>query len=236
MAFALVGSYGTPSQGAAAAAVTPAYGAGSSRTAGNLLVLRFAVTGTTTAPTVTAGWTPAGSGSGNSCYVAIYYKIAAGGDAAPTVNGVASGVIAAQLAEYSGQVTSGDVRESGGSSTQSTTSPVTANNTAVDAGSKNLLLMVAADKRSTARASNDTWTSNRGTPTLTGSNNGVSSTEHYSFADILSTDSNNNVDTSTLTLSITTNITGIMILMIPFRPQLDVPVPVSSQMSQVLAH
>ena len=229
MAFALVGAYGTPSQGASGASVTPAWGAGANRTAGNLLVLTFAVTGVTTAPTVTAGWIGGAVGSGASCYAAIYYKVASGGDAAPTVNGVASGVISAQLAEYSGQA-AGDPKDGGSASTQSTTSPVTTTLPQIDASAGELLIMVGADKRSTARASNDTWTSNRGTPTLTGSNNGVTSTEHYSFGAILSTNSNANADTATMTLSVTTNITGLFIIALAFKlpPQIISPSAIAS--------
>jgi hypothetical protein len=71
--------------------------------------------------------------------------------------------------------------------------------------------MCIADRRSTARANNNTWTSNNGTVTQAGSNNGVSSTDHYSFGYILGTTSNASADTAVCTISVTTSIVGLAV-------------------------
>lgn len=211
MAFALVGSAGAASQGAANTAVTPAWGAGESRTAGNLLLLWVSGTGAATVPGTPSGWTQAVARGGTSCSATIFYKIAAGSDAAPTVGAVASVVWAAHLEEWSG----GSGAQDRSSSNAGTTSPLTATNVANNGDVNELVAMCGADFRSVARASNDTWTSNHGTPTLRASNNGTSSVNHYSHATLISNDASTG-DTGTMTLSITTSITGLAVAICSF--------------------
>lgn len=57
MAFARVGTIGTAVQGAAGAGVSPGWGTGQNRTAGNLLILCVSVAQTATLPTTPSGWT-----------------------------------------------------------------------------------------------------------------------------------------------------------------------------------
>jgi hypothetical protein len=203
MAFALVGVAGAPVQGAAGAAVTPAFG--QTPTAGNLLVLFVSVTGSATTP-VAPGWASAISWSGTSVAVSIKSKIATGGDTAPTINAITGGVIAAHLEEWSGGTATVDGAP--GTST-AIASPITAV-TAGESAAGTLVVMVGADLRSTARATANTWTSNHGTPVLRASNNGVSSVNHYSHATLV-TASNVGGTSGIMTLSITTSITGLVV-------------------------
>jgi len=71
MAVALVGTIGTKVQGTAGAAVSPGWGAGENRTAGNLLVLFVGVTGTATPPTAPVGWEQIIETGAVSCSAAI---------------------------------------------------------------------------------------------------------------------------------------------------------------------
>lgn len=102
--FALVGSAGTVSVGASGASVTPAYG--QSPTALNLLVLWTAVqtgSGAASVPATPSGWTLGEFAVGVAgAAVVVFWKIAVGGDSAPTVAGLASSIISARLAEFSG--------------------------------------------------------------------------------------------------------------------------------------
>ena len=103
MAIALLGTIGTVSVGGSGASVTPAWGSSENRTAGNLLVLTVATTGSATLPAAISGWSIALQKAGTSCSVSIYYKVAAGTDAAPTVPAVTSAIHNARLAEFSGR-------------------------------------------------------------------------------------------------------------------------------------
>lgn len=207
--YAIVGTIGVVSQGAAGAAVTPAWGTGESRTAGNLLICFWSTAGATGTGTIPSGWSQPTTAGGTSCICGIYYKIAAGGDAAPTLSAVVSGVRAAQLAEFSGNAASGPLDRS--ATAASTTSPVTATAGVADLAASELLLLTSADFRSAARTPNDTLTSNHGTITQAGNNNGVSSVNHYSFGYCLATTSNSGGNTAVMTASVTTSITGLSV-------------------------
>jgi len=216
MAVALVGTIGAASQGTAGNAVTPAWGASEDRTAGNLLICFVSVTQTATLPTTPAGWSIAVQKAGTLSSVTIYHMVAMGADAAPTIGAITSGVIAAQLAEFSGAVAS--VIDQSANGTASST-PVTITNGAVDAFSGSLLLTGVADRRSTARSTNDTFTSNNATFTQAGNNNGTSSTNHYSWA-YGATTSKVAADTSVAAFSVTTNLSGAALGAVSFKPGL----------------
>ena len=113
MSYALVGSIGAVAKPAVNAAAAPAWGAGETRVAGHLLVCW--VTGMKSAsgsagaaygaPATPSGWTRAimGDDGGAQPVGAIFYKIATGGDAAPTFAAGGTGQSwVAQLAEFSG--------------------------------------------------------------------------------------------------------------------------------------
>jgi hypothetical protein len=226
VAYALVGTIGTAVQGTAGAAVsTLAWGAGESRTTGNLLICFCSVTGSGTPAGAPSGWNQLSNRAGTSCSASIFYKIAAGADAAPTIGAITSGVIAAQLAEFSGNAAAPDAAliTAGASGTSS---PITATLSAADTTSGELLLMSGGDFRSAARTPNDTWTSNHGTIIQAGNNNAASSANHYSFGYCFTT-SNSGADTAIMTASVTTSITGLVVYAQTFMlaPVVVVPLP-----------
>lgn len=212
-AFVLVGSLPAAVQTAAGAALsTWAYG--QSPTANDLLIARVTVTETATLPTTPAGWTLGPQVAGTSCSATIYYKVAAGGDGVPTIAAITSGLIAGQLAEYSGGPTTSPLDQS--ASATGTTSPITATAGANNAAISELYVCAGADVRSVARTSSDTWTSNEGTVTQDGSNNATSSKDHYSFGAIIGTTSLSAM-TAVMTLSQTTSITGLAVVVASFK-------------------
>jgi hypothetical protein len=215
MAVALVGTIGAASVGALSTAVTPAYGTGETRVAGNLLILYCTITGSATLPTTPSGWSIAKQVAGTSCSATVYYKVAAGNDAAPTIALVTGGYIVGQLAEFSGVAATTPLDQSG--SATGTTSPVTATFAGADTTAGELIVACGADLRSVARASNDTWTGNHCTFILGGSNNGVSNLRHYSDAYAVATSSNAGADTAIMTLSIATSITGLAVAAVTFK-------------------
>jgi hypothetical protein len=152
--------------------------------------------------------------AGTSCSATVYYKLAAGSDAAPTISAITSALIAGQLAEYSGNRQVTPLDQSG--TATATTSPVTATFGGADSASGVLWVAAGADRRSVARAPNDTWTGNHVTATAAGNNNAVSSQDHYSFA-YANTTSASGADTSIMTLSVTTSITGLAVASASFQ-------------------
>lgn len=220
MAYALVGTIGAASQGAAVnTAVTPAYG--QTPTAGNLLICFVAITGSSVLPTTPSGWSIAIQSNNNSCSSHLFFKIAAGGDTAPTISAIVTGMGAAQLAEFSGNGTTKDKAGAGGSAT----SPIALGLGTASTESGELLVVTGADFRSAARTPNDTWTSNHGTITQAGNNNGASSVNHYSFGYCLATTSNSGQDTATMTCSVTTSLTGLNASAATFLLPPAVPLP-----------
>lgn len=209
MAYTLVGTIGVASQGTAGNAVTPAWGTSETRAAGNLLICFCAVTGTVTFPTTPSDWIVGrGVGGTTACSASFFYRIATGSDTAPTIAGITSGVIAAQLAEFSGHspLSTDTTGAQGG-----TSSPVTATFVGTDAQSGELMIIAGADARSAARSPNDTWTSNHiTTVTQAGNNNGTSSANHYSFG-YGTTNSNAAAHTAIMTCSVTTSISGLAV-------------------------
>lgn len=221
MAYALVGSLGTAVQTAAGVALTT-WTYGQTPTANNLLIATVTVTGSATLPTTPSGWSILSQVAGTSCSATVYYKIAAGSDSVPTIAAITSGLIAGQLSEYSGNPVSAPTDQTG--TATGTTSPITATASGTNVSTGELIIMAGADRRSAARASNDTWTSNDGTVTQAGSNNGTSSTNHYSFGAIVGSTPDTSAATAVMTLSITTSITGLAVAMGSFKlPVAGVP-------------
>lgn len=99
MTFSLVGSLGAYGSG------TPAWGTGESRTAGNLLICWVNFTVHSAQPTISSGWSTAATitfGTPMFGGATVFYKVATGGDAAPTLTVGASGqVLNGQLGEFS---------------------------------------------------------------------------------------------------------------------------------------
>jgi hypothetical protein len=198
------------------------------------LILFVSSTGSSSAPAIISGWNRSANSLGASATAQIYWTIATGGDAAPTVAAVASSIAVAHLEEWSGAATV-STNDQAGTSSGASTSPVTVTLGAADAAPAELVAMAGADKRSAARTTSDTWTSNHGTPTLRASNNGVNTTDHYSQATLI-TNSNSGADTAVMTLSITTSITGLAVAALSFEhaPAVADAVPRSTPYPQVL--
>lgn len=216
MAYALVGTIGAAVQTASGVALsTWAWGASESRTVGHLLIATVGVTGSATLPTTPAGWNIGQQLAGTSCSATVYWKIAAGSDGVPTINAITSGLIAGQLAEYSGNG-GGNTPTDQTASAAGTGNPITATAGGTDAATGELLVMCGADRRSVARSPNDTWTSNNGTVTQEGSNNGTSSTDHYSFGVIIGT-TVTTAFTAVMSSSVTTSTTGKVVAAASFK-------------------
>jgi hypothetical protein len=157
MAYALVGSAGTAitQQGAPQ---TPSYG--QTPTANNLLICwASALSGISiTTPT---GWSVGISDDdGVSSSLFIFYKIAAGSDAQPTITGSGSPNVWCQLAEFSGNATSSPLDQTGAN--HATSSPTVATNGAADAASGELLIMLGMYKMSKGGSSTSAHAPNNG--------------------------------------------------------------------------
>ena len=213
MGYALVGSRGAVSRGTAGSAVTPAWGASESRTANNLLVCQVAVEGSATLPAQPTGWSTAIQRAGTSCSASIFYKVAAGGDAAPTIAAITSGVIEAQLDEWSGGATSGPLNQTGSAS--GTSSPEVCACTAADIAAGQLVIGAYALLYSTAATKTFTNTVNNGM-TATVQNDATTSTvDHYNFWDGITT-GNSVADQDSLAFT-TTKISGVASVIASFK-------------------
>jgi hypothetical protein len=178
MAVALVGSVGAVATSTVGGTASPAWGTGSSRTAGNLLVLVAAVTGINTTLGNPPGWTVVANKAGTSSSTYIFSRIAAGADVAPTTPPVTSGTTNAQLMEFSGASRSSSATRSTGSA-GGTSSPQVATNAISDSAPGSLMISAAALVSSAATATmTDTYTN--GTAIQT-NNAGSAVANHYDF-------------------------------------------------------
>lgn len=197
MAYALVGSIGAVLAGSSGGSVTPAWGTSETRAANNLLILWVEGKGSTTLPAAPSGWTLgeqiSNSGGGGTDTASIFFKVAAGSDAAPTVAAITSATLTAQLAEFSGGAVSSPLDTVSGNA--GTTSPLTISESSADALSGELLIACACDGyASTTGTKTCVISSNNATMTNT-TNGGVSSlTDVYAFAYGITT-SNSSADT-----------------------------------------
>jgi hypothetical protein len=217
MAIALVGSLGTVAQGTTSA--TPAYG--QTPTAGNLLVC-WVSSGSSTNPSNSDGtWSGVpviGTGGRRQ---SIYYKIAAGGDAAPTITG--GNALFAMLGEFSG-VASTPLDQSTSTGATGTTSPQTATLSSADAHAGDLVLYSASTTNSTSQtepagpnvALNNGASSNETT-------NGGSSVTHYWFGWGVTT-GNSAADSASLTFT-TARISAVALTLASFSVAVAAPVP-----------
>lgn len=182
MAIALVGTAGVSSQSTAGGDLTPAWGTGESRTAGNLLVCLVADTSNagSGAPATPSGWTLAKQANGGNSDALIFYKVAAGSDAAPTLTHTGTlGLIAAQLLEFSGA--DGTVDKTSVGLTDQTTSPGVVAMTAADTQSGDLVVYSYAIAYTTAATKTFTDTLNNGQVVHKDDNAGTSTVNHYHF-------------------------------------------------------
>lgn len=213
MAFALVGAVGAVSTGTAGAAVTPAYGAGSSRTANNLLILHVLSTGSATLPAAPAGWSIAKQQAGTSCSASIFYKLAAGADAAPTVALVTSAIHNARLSEFSGGVTATPLDQTAG--VAGITTPLVATAGAADVGVGDLVIGCGGAINSAARANTMTHTINNGVVDTETSNGATSTVSHYDFT--YGTTTGKAAADSDSFAFVTTQLTGAVLALASFK-------------------
>jgi hypothetical protein len=214
----LVGTAGVVSQGASGAAVTPAYG--QTPSAGDLLVLTVAVTGVATLPTTPSGWSLAVTATGTSVASAIFYKIATGADAAPTVAAITSGVISAQLSEYAGINQTTPLCATG--TAAGTTSPIVVTNSRIDYSIGSLMVTAVAHLRSAGTLGSQTDTYTNATSVQT-SNKATSTANHYDFSYAAATTAHASSDADSVAFT-TTGITGMCVALASFNPAVDPPI------------
>lgn len=177
--FSLVGTMGTVVQGASAAAVTPTFGTGESRTAGNLLVLWVTGKGAATLPAAPSGWFVAEQWPGSTTSSSIFFKTAAGSDANPTVAGVTSVNLSARVGEFSGFGSAPYFFR--GSGANGATSAIVATNGLADTQTGALVVYGAAVSFSTALANTlGAGTLNNGSVAET-NNNANTGGNHYAY-------------------------------------------------------
>ncbi len=214
MAFALVGTIGAVSVSpGGGGAVTPNWGTGESRTAGNLLVCWYGVGNDGTNATVSGtGWLVAKQAGGTSQNTGIAYKVATGGDAAPTITPTlfGSGIVSAQVAEFSG----GIILENTGTGS-GTSSPQTVVCGSANKANGNLVLVACAPFYNAAATKTTGHSLNNGATANTTKNDGTSTANHYSFTYGITT-GHSVADSDSYTFT-TTNITGNASCIASFR-------------------
>lgn len=215
MSYALVGSHGAVATAVVGATCSPAWGASESRTAGNLLLLWSSVLAVSTFTATPSGWSVAKQIAGTSVSQSLYYKIAAGGDAAPVLAGVTSGRQRAMLAEFSGNAASSPLDQVGSAVT--TTTSMTATAGAVDAAAAELVIYgsVAVTTSGVARTLTDTL-NNGATATNLATVNGTLVTDHYSFGYGITT-GDSAADHDAWTISSATGLTGAALAIASFK-------------------
>lgn len=179
--FSLVGTAGAISTSTSGGAVTPAFGAGETRAANNLLVCWVAGGGHSTAPTTPAGWSVAevdGVGTPIFGSATVFYKIATGADAAPTIAALASEVWVARVAEFQGNAHATPLDQVG---LASGATPRTATAAADDSTAGELVIAAAMISIAAAGAVTSSMTMNNGATATTATNDATSITTHANF-------------------------------------------------------
>jgi hypothetical protein len=222
MAIALVG-VGTLGVGGAGAAFTPSWGA-LTRVAGDLLVGWAASTpgaGSLIPPT---GWTIGvfQNTTVGSVTIAstIVYKIATGGDVAPTFSAVAGNTWTVLLGEFSGTSRT-NVADHAGGTTIITASPITSSASGIDSNVGELILSINNMHGTTLITRTLTNSFNNGASNNNVANNNTASVDnHYSFDwGITTTQPLNTLDADSCTYTGTINIVtqAFISFKIPFR-------------------
>src|SRR5260221_2940449 len=140
MAPALVGSEGSVVTGATpVVALLP-----QTPTAGNILVAMVVADDGTNqgVNTSTSGWAAAVNQNGNTGDASVWYKIAAGGDVAPTFTSALSGFLAVKVNEYSGVAASSPV-DKVGSQFNNVGTPMVTPTSAADAATGALVVLAS---------------------------------------------------------------------------------------------
>ena len=203
----LVGSLGAELDGAASGAVTPVYG--QTPTANNVLILWCDGTATVTLPGTPAGWSVLVQNAAGVESATTFYKVAAGGDAQPTVAGAAGTTWHVQLGEFSGCAFEAPVDQFG-STGATATKPVVANAASTDAASGELVIYNAMFKLSSAGTTTTTSTLNNGMTNHDTNNDTASVAAHYSWGWAITTGhAAADQDSATLTGTISSGVTTI---------------------------
>lgn len=211
MAYALVGTIGTVVQSASGGAASPTFGALETRTARNLLVCWALGQGTATLPSTPAGWTLASQVAGTSCSVSVYYKVATGADAAPVLALVASTVLTAQLAEFSGNSPNLAALDKTGTNAGVTSALVAPTVGSPDEASGELVIAACGAFYSVGATSANSVAFNNGAAAIQSDNSASSTANHYTFGYGITT-SQALTDTCAFTFT-TQNVTGAVIAM-----------------------
>lgn len=158
MAYAQDGAVSAVATAAAASAVTPTWDAGATRPVGALLVCWAAgtTTGVATVPGTPSGWSTATpsvieSGTSGQAVSIIFYKIATGGDTAPTIAGAAGMTWFVQIGSWTGNDTSSPIDKTG--SVNAAASPGVPTNSGVDAAIGELFCYMGTEFITTAATS-----------------------------------------------------------------------------------
>lgn len=206
MAYALVGSAG--SAVGSTTGVTPSYG--QTPTAGNLLIA-WACTPTNTAATIStpSGWSV---GFAPAIGAAIFYLVAAGGDAAPTMSSGGLNVIA-KVAEFSGNDQSSPLDQH--ASSTGVGSPRTATCSAADATTGELAILCGTAGYTAVGTKTITQSCNNATSTTNDTNSGASSSSFYTFGYAFNT-TNSTADVNTMTMT-TQKIAGASNMICSFK-------------------
>lgn len=195
---ALVGALGAPTlQGNGTSPLTPTWGTGATRTAGNLLICWASNQGTTAVPATPAGWSLAASvvGTGGTfASGAIFYAIATGSDAAPTLT---ANRVYAQLGEFTYNAST-PLDQSAGTNLSS--SPQTVTNPAADASSGELVVFLGSAHFSSAGTSSISATQNNVASTSFGGSGYAALADAFCFGYGIS-NANATPDSATFTFS-----------------------------------
>lgn len=176
MAIARVGSLGTAVTGTTS--VTPTFA--QTTTANNLLVAWLAENATTA--NTPSGWTKVFGSNGTY----IYYKIAAGSDAAPAFSDGVASFMAAVVNEFSG-VNTTTPTDTGSGDQAVVTSPTTATAGGADATNALVVSLWRGSFSMSATKTTSITYNNGGTDTSAGNNDASSVAEHFRFGYAINT-------------------------------------------------
>lgn len=218
MTAALVGSLGAVTLGTSGAAVTPAYG--QTPTAGNLLILWVSGWHGTTAtfPVTPAGWTLGPQARATTRTSSVFYLLAAGGDAQPTIAIGTAMTWGAMLGEFSGL--SGLIDKS--ATAEGTASPAVATNSGTDVTIGELACYVGTTAPTSAATDLLVTTGTNFTKNDT-NNAGTSIRTHYCFGYGITT-ANSVADKASMTF-VATSTNNCLVLASFLLPSLPVASP-----------
>ncbi len=155
--------------------------------------------GNTTLPTTPGGWSIAAQQAGTSNgSTTIFYKIAAGADASPTIAAATGTTWYAQLGEFVGNASVSPLDKVGSVNNNSPTSPVSLSTSAGDTTANELIVYSMCFVMGASVTLTNTTTLNNGATATDTNNGGVSTFQHYSFGYGVTT-SNSIADKATAT-------------------------------------